>query len=90
MSSPEDGENYRVEFDWRGETAYYVEPGRRVMMSCAYWGGPKGSVSHFFGHWEFPDNRREPLTVEEREQVLARVVERAAKVHGITLEISGE
>src|SRR5689334_20400824 len=47
--------SHRVEFDWRGETAYYVEHGRRVTLACMYWGGPKGSVAHIHGVWEYDD-----------------------------------
>lgn len=78
--------SYRVEFDWRGETAYYVEGDRRVTLSAIYWGGPKGSVAHQYGVWEYPDNRREPMTAAERAMVLERVVERAALGHDIVLE----
>lgn len=76
-----------VEFDWRGETATYFEQVRLVTLSCAYWGGPTGTVTHLFGVWEYPDGRREPLTDPERAEVLHAVVERAASVHGITLEV---
>lgn len=88
---PEPGAGeYLVDFDWRGETANYVEYNRRVTLSCAYWGGPKGSVAHLYGVWEYAHDRREPLTAAERKTVLARVIERAAQFHGITLAISGE
>lgn len=88
---PEPGAGeYLVDFDWRGETASYVEQNRRVTLSCAYWGGPKGSVSHMYGVWEHAHDRREPLTAAERKTVLARVIDRAAQFHGITLAISGE
>lgn len=89
MSRAEEGE-YHVQFDWRGETAFYVERDRRVTLFSAYWGGPKGSVSHLFGVWEYQDDHREPLSADERATVLARVAERAEKSHGITLEITGE
>ena len=59
---------YYVAYDWRGETAYYVEPDRRVWLSCIYWGGPIGNVSHIHGVWEFADERREPLSAEARVQ----------------------
>jgi hypothetical protein len=84
-----DSPDFRVEFDWRGETACYVEGDRRVMLSCIYWGGPTGSVSHLWGVWEHPDGRRETLTADERASVLARVSERSRKLHGIELEIEG-
>ena len=89
MNSAEEGD-YRVQFDWRGETAFYVEGDRRVTLFSAYWGGAKGSVSHLFGVWEYPDEHRVPLTTEERATVLTRVADLAAKSHGITLEITGE
>ena len=79
--------SHRVDFDWRGETAYYVEHDRRVWLSCIYWGGPKGSVSHIHGVWEYDDGRRERLTKDERAAVL-QVVNDQAKAHeNITLEI---
>ena len=83
------GEHF-VEFDWRGETATYFEHDRAVAMSCTYWGGPKGSVAHTFAAWEYRDGHREPMSNDERAEVLSRVVERAFRVHGITLEVSGE
>lgn len=81
--------DYRVEFDWRGETAYYIEGDRRVWLACMYWGGPQGSVSHIHGVWESPDGRREPLTAGERANVLRRVIECAMRHHHITLKTSG-
>ena len=83
---PEPGA-FRVEFDWRGETAHYVEHDRRVRLECMYWGGPAGSVSHIDGVWEYSDGRRESLTSEERTTVLHRVIEHAKKYHDITVEI---
>jgi hypothetical protein len=65
MRSPEEGDHH-VQFDWRGETAFYVERDRRVTLFSAYWGGAKGSVSHLFGVWEYEDDHREPLTADER------------------------
>lgn len=77
----------RVEIDCRGESAYYVEHDRRVRIECIYWGGPKGSVSHIHGVWEYADGRREHLTAEERASVLQRVIEHARQRDGIKLEI---
>lgn len=81
---------YRLEMDWRGETAIYVEHDRRVRMECFYWGGPKGSVSHTHGMWEYTDGRSEPLTPAERTLTLERVIEHARRHEDITLEIGGE
>ena len=77
--------SHRVEFDWRGETAYYVEHGRRVTLACMYWGGPKGSVAHIHGVWEYDDGRRERLTAGEREAVLRAIIEAAKTRENITL-----
>lgn len=79
---------YRVEFEWRGETAYYIEGDRRVWMSTIYWGGRAGSVSHVAGVWELPDGQRVPLTDEERALVLQRVIDCARLYHNIPLEIA--
>ena len=81
---------YRLEMDWRGETAIYVEHDRRVRMECFYWGGPNGSVSHIHGMWEYTDGRSEPLTPAERALTLERVIEYARRHEDITLESSGE
>jgi hypothetical protein len=90
VQRPDSGSpDFRVEFDWRGETAHYVEGDRRVTLSCMYWGGPSGRVSHLFAMWELADGRREPLTADQRVSVLARVIERARTHHGIALEIEG-
>ncbi len=81
--------DFRIEFDWRGESAYCVEHDRRVWLSCSYWGGPSGTVSHVHGVWEYADGRREPLTTDERAAVLQRVVDAARKRDDISLEIEG-
>jgi hypothetical protein len=81
---------YRVEIDWRGETAYYIEGDRRVWLACMYWGGPHGSVSHIHGVWESADGRREPLTAGERAKVLQRVADYARKHHHIEIRVSEE
>ena len=78
---------YRLAFDWRGETAYYIEYDRRVTLACMYWGGPAGRVFHIDGVWEYGDARRERLTSTERAIVLDRVIQHAKEHHGITLEI---
>jgi hypothetical protein len=66
-----------------------VEHDRRVWLECIYWGGPRGSVSHIHGVWEYDDGRREPLTPEERALALRRVIERAQTSEGIALEMRG-
>jgi hypothetical protein len=86
-SSPPAPGTHRVEFDWRGETAYYVEHDRRVWLACMYWGGPKGSVSHIHGVREYGDGRREYLTPEERAAILQVVIDTAKTREGIALEI---
>lgn len=84
---PDQPPGYRVEIDWRGEVADYLEDARQVRVECIYWGGPNGSVSHIDGFWAYSDGRREPLTSEARAMVLQRVIEHARKVHDIQLEI---
>ena len=82
--------DHRIEFDWRGETAYYIEHDRRVTLSCMYWGGPTGSLSHIHGVWEYTDGRREHLTGPERATVLRRVIDAAKKRENIRLELEGD
>jgi hypothetical protein len=82
--------DHRIEFDWRGETAYYVEHDRRVTLSCIYWGGPTGTVSHIHGVWEYADGRREHLTGPERATVLRRVIDAAKKRENIRLQLEGD
>ena len=80
-------DHHRVEFDWRGETAFYVEHDRRVRLSCIYWGGPRGSVSHLSGFWEYTDGRSERLTPQERGAVLRAVINSAKARERITLAV---
>lgn len=77
---------YVVWFDWRGETATYFEHDRAATVTAIYWGGPKGSVSHRYGVWEYPDGRRVTMTPEERRTVLTRVAQQSRIGHGIELE----
>jgi hypothetical protein len=81
---PAPGESMVI-FDWRGETAEFLESDRSVSLFCAYWGGPTGNVSHDRGMWTYTDGRFERLTSVEREAVLSRVVDVAKRVHHITL-----
>ena len=76
---------FRVEIDWRGETAHVVEHDRRVRLDCSYWGGPAGSVAHADGMWEYADGRREPLGADERVLALRRVIDHARSRDGIAL-----
>ena len=76
---------FRVEIDWRGETAHVVEHDRRVRLDCSYWGGPAGSVAHAEGMWEYADGRREPLGADERALALRRVIDHARARDGIAL-----
>lgn len=78
---------FRVEIDWRGETAHVVEHDRRVRLDCAYWGGLAGRVSHIDGVWEYADGRREPLTADESALALRRVIDHARARDGITLRV---
>jgi hypothetical protein len=86
-STPPAPGRHRIEFDWRGETAYYHEHDRRVTLTCVYWGGPKGSVSHIHGVWEYADGRRVRLTIDERANVLHAIVAAAKEREDITLAI---
>jgi hypothetical protein len=88
MPTPSLG-GFRVDCDWRGETAYYMEEGRRVWLTCLYWGGRAGSVSHIHAVWEYEDGRREPLTPAERVEVLQRVITYVQQHHHIPLEPYG-
>ena len=67
------GPGYTVELDWRGESAYYIEPDRRLWLFAAYWGGT-GSLEHIHAVWEYPNGRRVALTPEERLETLRRVL----------------
>ena len=84
LEPPARGE-FRVEIDWRGETAHVVEHDRRVRLDCAYWGGRAGRVSHVDGVWEYADGRREPLTEDECALALRRVIDHARARDGIAL-----
>jgi len=86
-TSPPAPGQFRIEIDWRGETAHVVEHDRRVRLECFYWGGPAGGVSHIDGVWEYADGRREPLTPDERAVVLRRVVDHARTREDIALRI---
>ena len=87
---PPDPGEFRIEIDWRGETAFCVEHERRVRLACYYWGGPAGSVAHEDGVWEYTDGRREALTPDERALVLRRVIEHARVREDIALRIEAE
>lgn len=89
-ASPPAPGDYRIEFDWRGETAFCVEHDRRVRLACCYWGGPKGNVSHIDSMWDYADGRREDLTTDERALVLQRVIDEARKRESIRLEVEGD
>lgn len=82
--------SFRVEVDWRGETAYYIEAERRVWLTCIYWGGRAGRVAHIHAVWEYDDGRRESLTADERREILERVIDYVRAHHHIPLEVEGD
>ena len=84
LPPPEPG-HFRIEIDWRGETADCVEHDRRVRLECLYWGGRAGRVWLRDALWEYGDGRREPLLPDERALALRRVVEHAREFHHIAL-----
>ena len=78
------GPGYTVEFDWRGESAYYIEADRRLWLFAAYWGGT-GSLEHIHAVWEYQDGRRVALTPEERVETLRRVLAAIKATEGFPL-----
>jgi hypothetical protein len=66
--------DFTVELDWRDESAYYIESDRRVRLYASYWGGDTGHLEHIHAIWEYTDGRQVPLTLEERGDVLRRLM----------------
>lgn len=77
--------DFTVELDWRGESAYYIEGDRRVWVFASYWGGPTGHLEHIHAMWEYTDGRREPLTTEERTEVLRRLMDYIKRREGFAM-----
>jgi hypothetical protein len=73
--TPVTNPGYTVERDWRGETACYIEPDRRVTLFSAWHGGAVGHVAHISGQWEYKDRPHADMTPQEQAEVLQRVID---------------
>lgn len=65
-------DDYHVEVDWRGESAYYVEASRKVWLRLFRQPGGRAILNHSYGVWEYVNGHREELSSLERAQVLQR------------------
>jgi len=83
LASESDG--FRVDVDWRGESAYYVEPIRKVWLILSRLHGDKAMVDHMYAIWEYTDGRREELTEIERIDVLQRTIRFVRERTNVTL-----
>lgn len=83
-------DTYEIESEMRGETIHYVEPTRRASMQFFWTRGYQIHADTITSWWHPNDKRYEPVTPQERIDIVARVVEYASRVQGVSMEVVGE
>lgn len=80
--------NYQIQSDMRGETIYYIEPSRQTSMMF-FWASGYSIDTSWMKEWYYPATRtRGPITPEEKEAIIERVVKYARDVQGVSLEVT--
>jgi hypothetical protein len=75
---------FLLEIDRRGEMITYTEQGRLATVICSF-GDPPRLIVRTLTDWWHPEERRSvPMTREEREGVLARILDRCRWRHGMS------
>ena len=75
---------YTVTVDYRGEMLTYCEPNRSAHVDCIFDKVPR-IKSGTLSDWYYPlGRRREKMTVDEQETVLARIANYCGKHHGMS------
>lgn len=83
--APSGSEVYRVDVDWRNQSAYYVEARRKVWLMLSKRIRGHAGVDHMYAIWEYQDGRREELNASERTLVLRRTIDFVRDHEGVTL-----
>ncbi len=74
---------FLLEIDRRGEMITYREDGRLATVICTF-GDPPCLVVRSLTEWWHPEERRSvPMTAEEREAVIRRILDRCRWRHGL-------
>jgi hypothetical protein len=79
-------DRFTIEVEFRGETLHYIEPARRTSMEW-YWTGGYGIVACPIRLWRHADGAETPVTDEERDEIVRRVVEYARRGQGVKLTV---
>ena len=77
---------YCCSLDFRGETLIYTEAGRMTRMRCMLDEGytiDAGTIQR----WEGGDGSIQPVTEDERLEIVRRVVRYAAQVQGVLMSV---
>lgn len=79
-------DDFQIEADFRGETLSYIEGDQRTAM---IWTSTNGYTvySDSMEPWRNSDGSKTPLSDEERQMVLQRVVEYARDVQHVNMKV---
>ncbi|RYG67247.1 hypothetical protein EON77_16665, partial [bacterium] len=81
---------YEIESEMRGETIHYVESTRRASMQFFWTRGYQIHADTITSWWYPAQKRSVPVTPQERIDIVARVVEYASRVQGVSMEVVAE
>jgi hypothetical protein len=79
-------DDFTIEVEFRGETLHYVEPDRMTSMEW-YWTSGYSIVASSIRRWRHADGKETPVSDDERDEIVRRVVEYARREQGVTLRI---
>lgn len=74
---------FLLEIDHRGELITYTEQGRVATVICTFGDPPRLVVRTLTDWWHPAERRRIPMTPEERAGVIARILDRCRRRHGL-------
>ena len=77
-------DKYQFEADFRGETLYYLEGGRKASMDWTWTNGYKIYPASM-GYWTNADGTQTPVSDAERDTIVQRAVKYAQETQGVKL-----
>jgi len=79
-------DHFTIEAEFRGETLHYIEPERRTSMEW-YWTNGYSIVAGSIRHWRHADGSETPVSDDERDEIVRRVIEYARREQGVKLRV---
>lgn len=74
---------FAIDIDHRGEMITYREHGRTATVICTFGSAARLVARTLAGWWEPAERRSRAMTPQEREEVIARILDHCRRRHGL-------